>query len=65
MRVLLDTNIIIHREASTVVRENIGVLFNWLDRLHYPCIHPLSIAEIRSTGSKGGGDVRCEAEELR
>src|SRR5215212_565349 len=48
MRVLLDTNIIIHREASTVVRQNIGVLFNWLDRLHWTkCIHPLSIAEIR------------------
>lgn len=48
MRVLLDTNIIIHREASTVVRENIGVLFNWLDRLHWTkCIHPLSVAEIR------------------
>lgn len=48
MRVLLDTNIVIHREASAVVRENIGVLFNWLDRLHWTkCIHPLSIAEIR------------------
>lgn len=48
MRVLLDTNIIIHREASTVVRENIGVLFKWFDRLHWTkCIHPLSIAEIR------------------
>jgi len=48
MRVLLDTNIIIHREASTVVKEDIGVLFNWLDRLHHEkCIHPLSIAEIQ------------------
>jgi predicted nucleic acid-binding protein len=47
MRVLLDTNIIVHREASTVVRKEIGVLFNWLDRLHYTkCIHPLSINEI-------------------
>jgi predicted nucleic acid-binding protein len=49
MRVLLDTNIIIHREASTVVKEEIGLLFNWLDRLHYEkCIHPLSAAEIRT-----------------
>jgi predicted nucleic acid-binding protein len=47
MRVLLDTNIIVHREASTVVRKEIGILFNWLDRLHYTkCIHPLSINEI-------------------
>ena len=47
MRVLLDTNIIIHREASTVVKEEIGVLFNWLDRLHHAkCVHPLTIAEI-------------------
>ena len=48
MKVLLDTNIIVHREASTVVVQQIGVLFQWLDRLHYTkCIHPLSIEEIR------------------
>jgi len=48
MRILLDTNIIIHREASTVIRESIGVLFHWLDRLHSAkCIHPLSIVEIQ------------------
>lgn len=48
MRVLLDTNIIIHREASTVIRPDIGTLFNWLDRLHFTkCIHPLTIQEIR------------------
>jgi predicted nucleic acid-binding protein len=48
MKVLLDTNIIIHREASTVIREEIDILFNWLDRLHCAkCIHPLSIAEVR------------------
>src|SRR5687768_5779817 len=48
MRVLLDTNIIIHREASRVIRPDIGTLFNWLDRLHYEkCIHPLSIQEIQ------------------
>ncbi len=48
MRVLLDTNIIVHREASNVVMPQIGVLFHWLDRLHYQkCIHPLSIVEIR------------------
>jgi predicted nucleic acid-binding protein len=34
--------------SSTVVKEEIGVLFNWLDRLHHEkCIHPLTIVEIR------------------
>lgn len=48
MRILLDTNIIIHREASTVVKKDIGVLFNWLDRLHHEkCVHRLTIDEIR------------------
>ena len=48
MRVLLDTNIIIHREASRVVQKEIGTLFYWFDRLHYEkCIHPLSLDEIR------------------
>ncbi|MBN2415416.1 hypothetical protein JXO52_06225 [bacterium] len=47
MRVLLDTNIFIHREASHVVHEDIGTLFNWLDRLHLiKCIHPITINEI-------------------
>lgn len=47
MRVLLDTNIIIHRESSTVINEDIGVLFRWLDELKYEkCIHPLTIEEI-------------------
>ncbi len=48
MRVLLDTNIIIHREASRVIQKEIGTLFYWFDRLHYEkCIHPLSLDEIR------------------
>ncbi len=47
MRVLLDTNVVIHREAATVVRQDIGKLFFWLDRLKYEkCIHPLSLQEI-------------------
>lgn len=47
MKALLDTNILIHREASKVVNEEIGNLFNWLDRLHYEkCVHPLSLAEL-------------------
>jgi predicted nucleic acid-binding protein len=48
MRVLLDTNIIIHREAGIVIDEDIGVVFNWLDRLHcVKCVHPVTIAEIQ------------------
>lgn len=47
MRILIDTNIIIHREASQVYNEDIGLLFNWLDRLRYEkCVHPDSLVEI-------------------
>jgi hypothetical protein len=47
MRILLDTNIVIHREASTVVNSSIGVLFHWLDRLkHEKCVHPETLNEI-------------------
>jgi len=48
MRILLDTNILIHREATIVVHQSIGDLFNWLDRLEYKkCVHPVSIDEIQ------------------
>lgn len=48
MRALLDTNILIHREASKAVNKEIGILFNWLDRLQYEkCIHPLSWSELK------------------
>lgn len=48
MRVLLDTNVLIHREARTVVRDDIGTLFRWLDDLKYDkCIHPDSVAEVK------------------
>ncbi len=47
MKVLLDTNIVIHREASTVINEDIGVLFRWFDNLHYTkCIHKITVDEI-------------------
>jgi predicted nucleic acid-binding protein len=47
VRVLLDTNIIIHREAATVVNSSIGILFRWLDRLKFEkCVHPISVDEI-------------------
>jgi hypothetical protein len=47
MRVLLDTNIVIHREARSVKNASIGTLFRWLDKLHHEkCVHPSSIEEI-------------------
>ena len=47
MRILLDTNIIIHRETSKVHNQDIGKLFQWFDKTHVSkIIHPLSIEEI-------------------
>src|SRR6185503_11483897 len=47
MRALLDTNIIIHREAERLQNEDIGFLFNWLDRLKIDkCIHPATVGEL-------------------
>jgi predicted nucleic acid-binding protein len=47
MKILLDTNIVIHREAATVINEDIGVLFRWLDNLgHIKCIHPVTADEL-------------------
>jgi len=47
MKILLDTNIIIHREASKIVNQEIGQLFNWIDNLKYSkYIHPLTIEEL-------------------
>jgi hypothetical protein len=52
MKALLDTNIIIHREApSPGVNADVGTLFKWLDRLKYEkCIHPVTVKEISSHG---------------
>lgn len=53
MRVLLDTNIIIHREAFKVSHISIGQLFLWLDKLgHTKCIHPITEAEINKFGDQ-------------
>ncbi len=47
MRALLDTNIIIHREKSKIVNENIGTLFQWLDKLQYKkIVHPITLDEL-------------------
>ena len=48
MRALLDTNIIIHRETSRIIYENIGTLFQWLDKLQYiKNVHPITIVELK------------------
>lgn len=53
MKALLDTNIIIHREAGRVVSQDIGILFRWLDRAKYTkCIHPVTIQEIKKNPNK-------------
>ncbi len=53
MKSLLDTNIIIHRETSTIVNRDIGILFKWLDKAKYiKCIHPITIHEINKNSNK-------------
>src|SRR5215813_584916 len=47
MKILLDTNIIIHREATRIHKPEIGTLFKWIDNLQYSkYIHPVTIEEL-------------------
>lgn len=49
MKILLDTNIVINREANHIRNKDIGTLFYWIEKLHYQkCIHPLTIEEIEN-----------------
>jgi predicted nucleic acid-binding protein len=53
MRVLIDTNIVIHRETSHIINEDIGQLFKWLDKLQYSkVLHPLTVEEINKYENK-------------
>ncbi|MBN1627501.1 MAG: PIN domain-containing protein, partial [Deltaproteobacteria bacterium] len=53
MRALLDTNIVIHREATRIVNRDIGTLFKWLDKGKYTkCIHPVTFEEIIKNTNK-------------
>lgn len=53
MKALLDTNIIIHREANKIVSQDIGTLYRWLDRGKYTkCVHSSSIKEIEKNINK-------------
>lgn len=52
MRALLDTNIVIHREAVNVVNQDIGTLFKWLEKANYEkCIHPITVQELQNYGN--------------
>lgn len=54
MKALLDTNIVIHREANKIVSQDIGILYRWLDRGRYTkCIHSVTIEEIKKNPNKG------------
>jgi predicted nucleic acid-binding protein/predicted RNA-binding protein with PUA-like domain len=53
MKVLLDTNIIIHRETESPINEDIGHLFRWIDNLGYKkMVHPITIEEIKKNRNK-------------
>lgn len=53
MKALLDTNIIIHREANKIVSQDIGILYRWLDRGKYTkCLHSITIDEIKKNPNK-------------
>lgn len=53
MRILLDTNILIHREAPNPVRSDIGVLFRWLDQLGVTkCVHPDTVQEAQKLANE-------------
>ncbi len=68
MKVLLDTNIIIHREASRILNVDIGVLFRWLDKGKYTkCVHPITIQEIKKNTNKETAhtiSVKLESYEI-
>lgn len=52
MKALLDTNIIIHRENLQATNYSIGLLFKWLDKLHYEkLVHPYSLQELRKANN--------------
>ena len=53
MKALLDTNIIIHREANKIVSQDIGILYRWLDRGQYTkCIHSATLEEVTKNPNK-------------
>lgn len=58
MKALLDTNIIIHREANRIVSQDIGILYRWLERGKYTkCIHSATINEVKKNPNKETVDL--------
>lgn len=48
MKLLLDTNIFLHRESKDPINRDIGKLFSWIDKVGYQkCIHQITIDEIQ------------------
>ena len=68
MRVLLDTNIIIHRESKKISNYSIGHLYKWLDRLRCTkLIHPCTVEEIEKYNDAETQDafrVKLESYEI-
>ncbi|MEO8884917.1 MAG: PIN domain-containing protein [Mucilaginibacter sp.] len=68
MKALLDTNIVIHREAGRVSNQDIGILFKWLDKAKYQkCIHPATVHEINKNPNKSTVDafnIKMDSYEL-
>jgi len=68
MKALLDTNIVIHREASRILNKDIGILFKWLDKGKYTkCVHPVTIKEIKKNSNKETVDalsVKLESYDI-
>lgn len=58
MKALLDTNIIIHREANRIVSQDIGILYRWLDRGKYTkCVHSATVEEVKKNPNKETVDL--------
>lgn len=52
MKVLLDTNIVIHRETNHIINQDIGTLFRWLDKTHCEkIIHCRTVQEIEKNSN--------------
>ncbi len=68
MKALLDTNIIIHREANRIVSQDIGILYRWLDRGKYTkCVHSATVEEVKKNPNKETVDlflVKLDSYEL-
>lgn len=67
-KVLLDTNIVIHREGSSIINKEIGVLFRWLDKLNLEkWIHPITVQEfgkLKEGNTKQTITVKLDAYNL-